>query len=79
MPKVRKRVPSGRVVFKSRRKRPKKAKCARCGKPLHGIPRLKPSKFKKLTKSKKKTERPYGGNLCSNCMRELFKEKARKI
>jgi large subunit ribosomal protein L34e len=46
---------------------------------LQGIPRLRAVEIRKLPKSKKRPERPYGGYLCSECMRELFKEKARKI
>lgn len=59
-------------------RKPKKAKCAKCGKPLPGIPRVIPSVFKKLARTKRKPSRPYGGNLCSKCMREKIKKKARK-
>lgn len=72
------RTPGNRLVTHYSRKKPSVARCARCGKPLHGVPRLRPSKVKKLPKSKRKPERPYGGNLCSKCMREVFREKARK-
>lgn len=58
-------------------KRPKIAKCANCGKKLQGVPRLQPSKLRKLPKSRRKPNRPYGGYLCSECMRELFRKKVR--
>lgn len=77
--RVKRRTSSGRVVIRPKRKKPKIAKCANCGKPLHGVPRKIPSEIRKLAKTKKRPERPYGGYLCSSCMRELFKEKARKI
>lgn len=73
--KIKKRTPSGRTVIRRGKKRPAQARCATCGAKLHGMPRLKPSKLKKLPKSKRVPNRPYGGYLCSRCMRELFKEK----
>jgi len=33
--------------------------------------------MQKLAKTKKRPERPYGGNLCSKCMRSLMIDKAR--
>ena len=69
------RTPGNRLVIHYRRRKPKVAKCARCGKPLHGVPRLRPSELRKLPKSKRRPDRPYGGNLCSECMREVMKEK----
>jgi large subunit ribosomal protein L34e len=30
--------------------------------------------MRKLAKTKKRPERPYGGNLCSECMREVFRK-----
>jgi len=62
-----------------RLRKPSKAKCGNCGTILKGVPRDVPSKFKKLSISKKRPERPYGGNLCSRCMREKIKLKARII
>ncbi|NCN39335.1 MAG: 50S ribosomal protein L34e [Candidatus Aenigmarchaeota archaeon CG_4_10_14_0_8_um_filter_37_24] len=72
------KVPGGRNVTHYRRRNPNVAKCS-CGMPLSGIPRLRPSEFKKLSKSKRRPGRPYGGNLCSKCSREIFREKVRKL
>jgi large subunit ribosomal protein L34e len=79
MPKIKRRTPTGRVIIKVKMKKTKYAKCARCGKPLHGVPRLNPTELGKLAKTEKRPERAYGGYYCSSCSRELFKEKARKI
>jgi large subunit ribosomal protein L34e len=68
------RTPGNRVVIHYERKKPRIAKCAICKKPLHGVPRLNPSGMRKLAKTKKRPERPYGGNLCSECMREVFRK-----
>lgn len=73
--KIKKRTPSGRSVMRRGRRKPSAARCARCGAKLHGMPRLRPSALKKLPKSKRRPNRPYGGNLCTRCMRELFKGK----
>ncbi len=48
--------------------------CAECRNKLHGIPRLIPSKFKNLAKTKKKASRPYS-NLCGSCMRKKLLSK----
>jgi large subunit ribosomal protein L34e len=77
--KVKVRIPSGRVVVKKKWKKAALAKCAVCGKPLQAIPKLRQAEMRRLPKSKRKPERPYGGYLCSECMREVFREKARKI
>ncbi len=79
MKKVKKRTPGGRIVVHLKKKKPKVAKCAICKKPLHGIPRLTPKELKKLPKTKKRPERPYGGYLCSKCLKEILKEKARSL
>ncbi|MHA1743659.1 MAG: 50S ribosomal protein L34e [Candidatus Heimdallarchaeota archaeon] len=79
MPRVKKRTPTGKIIIKTKKKKPKIAKCAGCGKPLHGVPRLRPVELRKLAKTKKRPERPFGGYYCSRCAREIFKERARKI
>ena len=72
------RTPSGKNKIHYRKRNPGIAKCAVCGKPLHGIPRLLPSKFRNLAKTKKRPQRPYGGNLCSKCFRQKIMEKFTK-
>ena len=77
--KIKRRTPSGKIAFHNRKERPTPVKCANCKSPLHGIPRLIPSKMKKLSVSERRPERPYGGYLCSNCSREVFREKIRSV
>jgi len=76
--RVKKRVPGNRSVMRFEKRKPEKAKCGKCGKPLSGVPRLIPSRIRKLPKTKRRPERPYGGYLCSKCTRELFKKKVRE-
>ena len=72
---VRKRIktPSGikRIHYSKRKHSP--AVCATCKKPLHGVPRGRDAGIANLTRRQKRPERPYGGNLCSSCMREKVK------
>jgi large subunit ribosomal protein L34e len=76
--KVKKRVPGGRTVTHYSRKSPKAAHCSKCSGILKGIPRKRAFKMHKLSKTKKRPERPHGGNLCTRCMRSLIIEKARQ-
>ncbi len=64
------KTPGGKNKIHYKPRKPKIAKCASCKKPLHGIPRLIASKFKNLAKTKKRPQRPFGGNLCSKCSRK---------
>jgi len=67
------RIPGGRTVLHYRKPKSKKARCAICGRPLHGVPRLRPVELRKLPKTKKRPERPYGGYLCPSCLAKLLK------
>lgn len=67
-----------KTVVHYRRKKPKKAHCSKCGAVLKGVPRERPYKLRKFAKTQRRPERPYGGVLCSRCMRRLFIEKARE-
>jgi large subunit ribosomal protein L34e len=72
--KRRVRTPGNRLVTHYKMEKPKVAKCNFCKKPLHGVPRVNPSRMRKLPKSSRRPERPYGGNLCSECTRKLFRK-----
>lgn len=84
MPALRYRSRTYRRVFRKttsgvalhyRRRKPSRAQCGECGALLHGVPRELPYKMASMPKTKKRPERPYGGNLCSRCMRILIIEK----
>jgi large subunit ribosomal protein L34e len=72
------KTPGGRTVVRYKDSKPLKAKCAGCGKQLAGTLRELPSKMRKIAKTKKRPQRPFGGVLCSSCMREKLKKEARK-
>ena len=62
---------------KEHSKKPLEEKQFFTGKQLHSVPRGRPYQIRKLSKSKKRPNRPYGGNLCSECARQVFKQEAR--
>ena len=69
------KTPKGSSKLSYKARKPKKAVCASCGKQLHGIKKDRPYKINKLTKSKRRPERVFGGNLCSSCSkRKLIKD-----
>ena len=68
------RTPGNRAVVHYEAKKTKIAKCAGCQQPLKGVPRVARTEMRKLAKTKRRPERPYGGNLCSSCMRKKFKK-----
>ena len=71
------KTPGGKTVIHYKHKKPSKAQCASCGKVLAGVPHVDAYRLKKMSKTKKRPERPYGGNLCSACMRKKIKEMSR--
>ncbi len=77
--KTNKRVPGGRVVEHYKKKKPGKHVCAKCGKVLDAVPRGRPYQIRKLKKSNRRPNRPYGGMYCSNCTRKLAKKEAREL
>ena len=75
--RVKVRTPGGKTVTHYRKRTPKAAKCGNCSDVLKGVPRGRPSKLKNMPKTAKRPERPYGGVLCSSCMRKQVKAEAR--
>jgi large subunit ribosomal protein L34e len=78
MPRFKRRVVS-RTVLRFKKKKTGFAKCARCGRRLHGVSRGRSGDIMKLSITEKRPERPYGGYYCSKCSREIFKDKVRKL
>jgi len=75
--RIHKKTPGSRTVLRYKKKKPSKHVCAECGKLLHGVPRGRPYEIRKLSKTKKRPNRPFGGYLCSQCTRNHFKSEAR--
>ncbi len=73
------KVPGGQVKVHYRERKPSKALCGKCKRQLAGVPRDVASKVRNMPKTAKRPERPYGGVLCSACMRVLLKQRARGL
>ena len=71
------KTPGGKTVVHYKKRKPGKAHCAECGAVLSGVAREKIYKMKRMGKTKKRPERPFGGQLCSKCMRKRIIEEAR--
>jgi len=71
--KVKVKTPGGNVVTHYRKKKPKGAHCAGCGRVLPGIPRERPTKMQNMAKTKKRPQRKFGGMLCTRCSRQVLK------
>ena len=68
--RVFRRVPSSKIKLQYRKRKPRNAVCGSCGALLKGVPRERPYKMRSMSRSKKRPQRPYAGNLCSRCMRK---------
>lgn len=77
MKQVKQKTPGGKLKTAYRRKMYSKHKCGICGGELAGVPRGKPVVIKRLTKSKRRPTRPFGGQLCSKCSRKVIAMKAK--
>ena len=63
------KTPGGRTIVHYKSKKPSAPSCAVCGRTLPGTLREMSAKMKNLPKTKKRPQRPFGGKLCSICMR----------
>ncbi|MBN2422494.1 50S ribosomal protein L34e [Candidatus Woesearchaeota archaeon] len=75
--RIKKKLPGGKTVLHYKKRQPSRAKCGKCGSILKGVEIAQPKKIQKMTKTKKRPERPFGGVLCSKCLREKTKKEAR--
>ena len=76
--KIFRKVPGGGTNIHFKKRKPKAARCGNCGAALKGIPRELPFRMRSMAKTKKRPERPFGGILCSKCMRQEIISKIRQ-
>lgn len=60
------------------RKPSKRSKCKICGGVLHASRKLTRTKIHSLSKTEKRAERPFGGQICSRCLRAGIAKTVRK-
>ena len=70
------KTPGGKVALQYKRRRNAVPQCT-CGATLQGVARGTPAQVKALPRSSRRPERPYGGALCSACMRKTIIAKFR--
>jgi len=70
--RIWRRLPSGITKIHYVRRKSYSASCAICGRELNGIPR-DTKIIRRGAKTEKRPERPYGGNVCPNCLASLIK------
>lgn len=69
--------PGGRNVIHYEKRKPAKARCAKCGGKLQAVLRVRARQLKSIAKTMKRPQRPYGGMLCSSCTRKQIIQQAR--
>ncbi|RMD57951.1 50S ribosomal protein L34e [Candidatus Woesearchaeota archaeon] len=75
--RVKVRTPGGSVVTHYKKRKASPAHCGKCAAKLYAVARGSPSQIRKIAKSSRRPERPYGGVLCSPCARREHISKAR--
>ena len=76
--RIKKKLAS-KVTIHYKKRNPSAASCASCGRKLQGVPRGKPVDFQNMPKTAKRPQRPYGGVLCTKCLRATMVAKARSM
>ena len=61
------------------KRNPGQAICPETKQKLHGVPQGRAVDLKRMTKSQRRPDRPYGGVLSGEAMRERFKQQARGL
>ena len=75
--RIHTRTPGGKNVLHYARRKNAKPQCAKCGVFLIGVARGTKNIVKKIPRSARRPSRPFGGNLCSACMRRVIIAKVR--
>jgi len=64
------KTPGGELVLHYMGKKGKGPVCGDCKSKLSGIPALRPSEYKRISKRQKNVSRAYGGSRCGSCVRQ---------
>ena len=63
------KTPGGELVVHYMGKKGKGPVCGDCKGKLSGIPALRPTEYKRISKRQKTVSRAYGGSRCASCVR----------
>ena len=75
--RVQRKTPGGRTVVHYEKKNISKAVCAICKGYLQGLNIGTSAEMKKLSRTDRTVQRPFGAYLCSPCSREILSWRAR--
>lgn len=75
--KIKVKTPGGNISLHVRPRKTSKARCAICGRPLHGT--HVGLEARKMALSEKRPNRPHGGHICSTCLSDLISAKVRAM
>ena len=75
--RIKVKTPGNRNTIHYRLRKPAKAQCGKCGRPLQGVARARPIQLRRFSRSQKSPERPFGGVLCSSCTRDELRARAK--
>lgn len=64
------KTPGGKLTLLYRTKKAGVPRCGDTGRPLNGIPALRPHRYALLSKNKKRVNRAYGGSRCGGAVRD---------
>lgn len=70
-------IPSGKLAIHYKKRKHAKLRCHSCGKVLAGTHQGVSKNKNKIAKTQRRAERPYGGVLCSACMRAIIVKRVR--
>lgn len=73
------RLPGGSNLTHYKKEKMATPSCLVCGRPLAGLPHSTQAKIRKLNRSEKRIWRPYGGQVCQNCLKDFLKQAIRKL
>lgn len=72
-------LPSGEGGTRYKKEVPSTILCSLCSQPLGGVPHATTAEIRKLNRSKRRVWRPYGGQICSNCLKKALRQAARAV
>ncbi|PRT56215.1 60S ribosomal protein L34-B [Wickerhamiella sorbophila] len=64
------KTPGGKIRYLHIKKAGTSPKCGECHIALPGIVALRPREYATVSRARKTVQRPYGGSLCANCVKD---------
>jgi large subunit ribosomal protein L34e len=75
MARLKRRLPGNTTTVHYVRRNPSIGHCPISGQKINGVPRLRPSQMRKLPRSQRSVNRPFGGKISHKVLAEAIQEK----